>query len=41
MPLKAGEHVVKVEFTNDMYDPDGKYDSNLYVHGVKLKPHKN
>ncbi len=41
VPLKAGEHVVKVEFTNDMYDPDGKYDSNLYVHGVKLKPHKN
>jgi len=40
VPLKAGEHVIKVEFTNDTYDPDGKYDSNLYVHGVKLRPHK-
>ena len=40
-PLKAGEHTIKVEFTNDTYDPDGKYDSNLYIHGVKLKPHKD
>ncbi|HEY2827569.1 MAG TPA: carbohydrate-binding domain-containing protein, partial [Pirellulales bacterium] len=40
VPLTAGEHVISVTFTNDMYDPDGKYDSNLYVHGVKLKPHK-
>ena len=41
VPLKAGEHTLRVEFTNDTYDPDGKYDSNLYVHGVKLKPHQN
>jgi Ca-dependent carbohydrate-binding module xylan-binding len=39
-PLKAGEHVISVAFTNDMYDPDGKYDSNFFLNGVKLRPHK-
>jgi hypothetical protein len=40
VPLTAGEHVVTVAFTNDTYDPDGKFDSNFYLHGVKLHPHK-
>ncbi|HZZ26554.1 MAG TPA: carbohydrate-binding domain-containing protein [Pirellulales bacterium] len=40
VPLKAGEHVISVAFTNDTYDPDGKFDSNLYLHGVKLRPHQ-
>jgi hypothetical protein len=39
-PLTAGEHVITVTFTNDKYDPDGKFDSNFYLHGVKLHPHK-
>jgi hypothetical protein len=40
VPLTSGEHVISIAFTNDTYDPDGKYDSNLYVHGIKLRPHK-
>lgn len=39
-PITAGPHVISVAFTNDKYDPDGKFDSNLYIHGVKLQPHK-
>jgi Ca-dependent carbohydrate-binding module xylan-binding len=39
VPLTAGEHVISVAFTNDTYDPDGKYDSNFYLNGVKLHPH--
>jgi hypothetical protein len=34
--LKAGEHTLSVEFTNDVYK-EGDYDRNLYVHGVTLK----
>ncbi|HTQ37581.1 MAG TPA: carbohydrate-binding domain-containing protein [Pirellulales bacterium] len=41
VPLTAGDHVISVAFTNDTYDPDGKYDSNLYINGVKLRPHKS
>jgi hypothetical protein len=39
IPLKAGEHVLSIAFTNDTYK-EGEYDSNLYVHGAKLMPHK-
>jgi len=39
IPLKHGKHVLSVAFTNDMYK-DGEYDSNLYLHGAKLTPHK-
>jgi hypothetical protein len=39
VPLKAGEHKVSIAFTNDTYK-DGEYDSNLYLYGVKLMPHK-
>jgi hypothetical protein len=39
IPLKRGKHVLSVAFTNDMYK-DGEYDSNLYLHGAKLIPHK-
>src|SRR5262249_36565698 len=35
-PLKAGEHKLTIEFTNDVYK-EGEYDRNLYVHGVTLK----
>jgi hypothetical protein len=38
--LKTGEHKLSVAFTNDTYK-EGEYDSNLYVHGVKLTPHQN
>lgn len=38
VPLKMGEHKLSIAFTNDMYK-DGEYDSNLYLHGVKLVPH--
>jgi hypothetical protein len=37
--IKAGEHKLVVEFTNDVYK-EGEYDRNLYVHGVTLKPAK-
>jgi hypothetical protein len=37
--IKAGEHKLAVEFTNDVYK-EGEYDRNLYVHGVTLKPAK-
>jgi hypothetical protein len=37
--LKAGEHKLSIVFTNDIYK-EGEYDSNLYVHGVKLTPHR-
>jgi hypothetical protein len=40
VPLKAGEHVISVAFTNDTYDPDGKFDSNFYLNGVRLHPLK-
>ena len=39
LPLKHGKHVLSLAFTNDMYK-DGEYDSNLYLHGAKLTPHK-
>jgi hypothetical protein len=35
-PLKAGEHKLAIEFTNDVYK-EGEYDRNLYVHAVALK----
>jgi hypothetical protein len=35
-PLKAGEHKLAIEFTNDVYK-EGEYDRNLYVHAVTLK----
>jgi hypothetical protein len=34
--LKAGEHKLSIEFTNDVYK-EGEYDRNLYVHAVTLK----
>jgi hypothetical protein len=34
--LKAGEHKLSIEFTNDVFK-DGEYDRNLYVHEVALK----
>ena len=34
--LKAGEHKLSIEFTNDVYKA-GEYDRNLYVHAVALK----
>jgi hypothetical protein len=34
--LKAGEHKLAIEFTNDVYK-EGEYDRNLYLHGVSLK----
>jgi hypothetical protein len=34
--LKAGEHTLSIEFTNDVYK-ENDYDRNLYVHGVTLK----
>jgi hypothetical protein len=37
--LKAGEHELSIEFTNDVYKP-GEYDRNLYVHSVEVKPVK-
>jgi hypothetical protein len=40
LPLKHGKHALSVAFTNDMYQ-DGEYDSNLYLHGAKLVPHKD
>jgi hypothetical protein len=35
-PLKAGEHKLAIEFTNDVFK-EGEYDRNLYVHAVALK----
>jgi hypothetical protein len=35
-PLKAGEHKLAIEFTNDAFK-EGEYDRNLYVHAVALK----
>jgi hypothetical protein len=34
--LKAGEHKLSIEFTNDVYK-EGEYDRNLFVHAVALK----
>ena len=34
--LKAGQHKLAIEFTNDVYK-EGEYDRNLYVHAVTLK----
>jgi hypothetical protein len=34
--LKAGEHKLSIEFTNDVYK-EGEFDRNLYVHAVALK----
>jgi hypothetical protein len=35
-PLKAGDHKLSIEFTNDAFK-EGEYDRNLYVHSVALK----
>jgi hypothetical protein len=35
-PLKAGQHKLAIEFTNDAFK-EGEYDRNLYVHAVALK----
>jgi hypothetical protein len=37
--LKAGEHTLGIEFTNDVYK-ENEYDRNLYVHGVTVRPAK-
>ena len=37
--LKAGDHELTIEFTNDVYK-EGEYDRNLYVHAVALKKAK-
>jgi hypothetical protein len=34
--LKAGDHKLAIEFTNDVYK-EGEYDRNLYVHSMSLK----
>jgi hypothetical protein len=34
--LKAGEHQLSLEFTNDVFK-EGEYDRNLFVHAVALK----
>jgi Ca-dependent carbohydrate-binding module xylan-binding len=36
MPLKAGQHKLAIEFTNDVFK-EGEYDRNLFVHAVALK----
>jgi hypothetical protein len=38
-PLKAGEHKLSIEFTNDIFK-EGEYDRNLYVQAVTLKKAK-
>ena len=38
-PLKAGEHKLSIEFTNDVFK-EGEYDRNLYIHAVKLEKKK-
>lgn len=37
--LKAGEHKLSVEFTNDVYK-ENEYDRNFYVHAVTLRKEK-
>jgi hypothetical protein len=37
--LKAGEHKLSIEYTNDVYK-ENEYDRNLYVHAVTLKKAK-
>jgi hypothetical protein len=37
--LKKGEAKLAIEFVNDTFK-EGEYDSNLYVHGVKLEKKK-
>ncbi len=37
--LKAGEHKLGVEYTNDVYK-ENEYDRNFYLHGVTIKPAK-
>ena len=37
--LKAGEHKIAVEYTNDIYK-ENEYDRNFYLHGVTVKPAK-
>lgn len=37
--LKAGEHKLVVEYTNDVYK-ENEYDRNFYLHGVTVKPGK-
>jgi len=37
--LKAGEHELTIEFTNDVYK-EGEYDRNLYVFAVELRKDK-
>ena len=39
VPLKSGDHKVSIAFTNDTYK-EGEYDSNFYLYGLKLMPHK-
>ncbi len=36
LQIKAGEHKLAIEFTNDVYK-EGEYDRNFYVHAVSLK----
>jgi hypothetical protein len=37
--LKAGDHKLAIEFTNDVFK-EGEYDRNLFVHSVVLKKAK-
>jgi hypothetical protein len=37
--LKAGEHKLSVEYTNDVFK-ENDYDRNFYLHGVTVKPAK-
>jgi hypothetical protein len=37
--LKAGEHKLAVEYTNDVYK-ENEYDRNFYLHGATVKPAK-
>ncbi len=36
-PIKAGEHKLAIQFTNDAYK-ENEYDRNLYIKTVSIRP---
>ncbi|WP_171184663.1 DUF1592 domain-containing protein [Alienimonas chondri] len=36
VPVKPGEHTLKIKFTNDFYKPDAKLDRNLYIEAIEV-----
>ena len=36
-PIKAGEHKLAIQFTNDVYK-ENEYDRNLYIEAVSVRP---